>query len=129
MEVVGHGKKRVIWGVVDDHVLEEPTDHEEIGLQGFDFNVFDKDEEGVVRKGSSELPYLLIFIKVCTGDCIIQLKMMNQKVGEDNEKALNKVNVQYRKVCWFSSNEFWKNISCIVSDPTFGLGGSRLLYK
>ena len=32
MEVVGHGKKKVIWGVVDDHVLEEPTDHEEIAF-------------------------------------------------------------------------------------------------
>ena len=30
MEFVGHEKKRVIWGVVDDHVVEEPTDHEEI---------------------------------------------------------------------------------------------------
>ena len=47
MEFVVHDKKKVLWDVVDDHVLEEPTDHEEIGLQGFDFNSFDEDEEGV----------------------------------------------------------------------------------
>ena len=49
VEFFGHEKKKVLWEVVDDHVLEEPTDHEEIGLRGFDFNVFDQYEEGVVR--------------------------------------------------------------------------------
>ena len=39
--VVGHYKKKFIWEVFNDHVLKEPTDHEHIGLQGFDFNVFD----------------------------------------------------------------------------------------
>ena len=28
VEVVGHDKKKVLWGVVGDHVVEEPTDHE-----------------------------------------------------------------------------------------------------
>ena len=49
---------------MDTHVVEEPTDNEEIGLWGFDFNYFDEDEEGVVREGSSDLPYLLILIKL-----------------------------------------------------------------
>ena len=46
VEVVSHEKNKVLWGVVDDHVVEEPTDNEEIGLRGFDFNFFDEDEEG-----------------------------------------------------------------------------------
>ena len=49
VEVVGHDKKKLIWEVVGDHVVEEPSDHEDIGLRGFDFNIFDEDEEGVVR--------------------------------------------------------------------------------
>ena len=53
MEVFGYDKNKVLWGVVDYHVVEEPIDHEEIGLQGFDFNVFVQDEEGVVREESS----------------------------------------------------------------------------
>ena len=46
-EVVSHDKKKVLWGVVDDHVVEEPSEHEDIGLHGFDFNIFNKYEEGV----------------------------------------------------------------------------------
>ena len=53
VEVVVHDKKEVLWGVVDDHVVEDPSDHEEIGLRGFDFNASDEDEEGVVRERSS----------------------------------------------------------------------------
>ena len=44
VEVIGNDKKKVLWEVVDNHVVEEPTDHEEIGLQGVDFNLFDEDE-------------------------------------------------------------------------------------
>ena len=63
--VVGHDKKRVIWEVVGYHVVEEPPDHEKIGLRVFYFNAFYQYEEGVVREGSSEFPYLLILIKLC----------------------------------------------------------------
>ena len=78
--------------MVDDHVVEEQNDHEEIGLRGFDFNVFDQDEEEVVREGSSEFPYLLILIKLWSGYCITQFKIMDHKVNEDNGKSLNKGN-------------------------------------
>ena len=54
MEVVSHDRKKVIWEVVGDYVIEEATDHDEIGLQGFDFNFFGEDEKGVGREGSSE---------------------------------------------------------------------------
>ena len=36
VEVVGHDKKNVLWEVVGDHVAEEPSDHEDIGIGGFD---------------------------------------------------------------------------------------------
>ena len=64
VEFFGHEGKKVIWKVVDDHVVEEPTDHDEIGLRGFDFNLFDKDEKGVGREGSINFPYLLMLIKL-----------------------------------------------------------------
>ena len=126
MEVVDHDRKKFIWESVDDHAVEEPSDHEEIGLRGFDFNFFDEDEEGVVREGSIDFPYLIMLSKLWPGNCKTQLKRVNQKVDEDNGKALVKGNGWYRKVCRFSSNKFWKNIGCLVSDPTFGIGGSRL---
>ena len=129
VEVFGHDKKKVLWEVVNDNVVEEPTDHEEIGLRGFDFNVFDQDEEGFGIEGSSEFPYLIMLIKLWPVDWKTQLKMMNHKVDEDNEKVLNKGNVRYRKVCHLSSNEFWKNIGFIVSAPNFCVGGLRLWEK
>ena len=63
--------------MVDDHVVEEPTDHEEIGLRGFDFNFFDEDDEGVVVEGSIYFPYLLILIKLWPSNWKIQLKRIN----------------------------------------------------
>ena len=55
-----------------------------------------------------------------------RLKRMNQKDDDDNGKSFNKGNLRYRKIRWFSINGFWKNIGCLVSYPTFGIGGSRL---
>ena len=101
VEVVVHEKKKVLWEVVDDNVVEKPTDHEEIGLRGFDLNLFDKDYEGVGREGSSEFPYLIMLIKLHRKT---QLKRKNQKVDENNEKELDKGNGHYQKVRWFSSN-------------------------
>ena len=58
-----------------------------------------------------------------------RLKMMNLKVNEDNGKSLGIVNGCHRKIWRFSSNEFWKNIGCLVSDPNFSLGGLRMWEK
>ena len=69
-----------------------------------------------------------MIIKLWPGSCKIQLKIMKQKV-HDNGKASGKGNVRYRKIRRFFSNEFWKNVGCLVSDPTFGLGGSRMWDK
>ena len=67
-----------------------------------------------------------MLIKLWPVDWIIQLKRMNRKVEKNNGKTLNKGNIWYRKVRRFFSNEFWNNIGCLVSAPTFGLGGLRL---
>ena len=80
LEVVGCGEKKVLWEVADNNVVEEATDNYEIGLQEFNFYLFEEDEKGVGREGSSEFPYLLMSIKLCTGYCNTQLKRMNQKV-------------------------------------------------
>ena len=37
VEVVGHDKKNVHWEVVGGYVVDEPCDHKDIGLRGFDF--------------------------------------------------------------------------------------------
>ena len=50
---------------------------------------------GVVREVSSEFQYLLMLIKLWPGYHMTQLKRMNQKIEEDNEKAFNKGNALY----------------------------------
>ena len=62
-----------------------------------------------------------MLIRLCPGDWKTKLNRMNQRVDEDNGKALNKGNVRYQNVCRFSSNEFRNNIGYLVSAPTFGL--------
>ena len=51
------------------------------------------------------------------------------KVEKDNGKALVMANGRAQKLRRFSRNEFWKNIGCLVSDPTLGLVGLRLCEK
>ena len=49
MEVFDSDGKKVLWEVADNNVLEEENNHYEIGIQGFDFNLFEKYEERVGR--------------------------------------------------------------------------------
>ena len=44
-------------------------------------------------------------------------------MDEDNGKAMGIGNGRYQTFQRFSGNESWKNIGCLISDPTFGLGG------
>ena len=58
VEVSCSERKKVLWEVIYNHVVEKENAHDEIGLQGFGFNLFDGDKEGFGREGSSENPYL-----------------------------------------------------------------------
>ena len=70
-----------------------------------------------------------MLIKIWPGYWKTKLNRTNQKVDEDNSNALGKGDGRYPKVRRFSIIELWKNICCLVSDPTFGLGGSRQWEK
>ena len=48
VEVSDKDGKKLIWEVVDDHLFEEGVGHEELGLRGFDFKLFDEEREGCV---------------------------------------------------------------------------------
>ena len=72
--------------MVDDHIVEETTGHDEIGLWGFYLKLFNEDENVIGREGFSEFPYLLILVKIFPGYWKTQLNRTNQKVDEDNGK-------------------------------------------
>ena len=42
MEFIFHDGKKVLCEVEYNHVVEEATDHGEIGIRGFGFNLFNK---------------------------------------------------------------------------------------
>ena len=68
VEVDDKYRKKVIWDINDDRVVEEGVEHEELILQGFDFNLFSEDREGCVGYDVKELPYLLMLMKLWRGD-------------------------------------------------------------
>ena len=51
MEVVVHEDKKFIWELVDDNVVEELTDHEEIGLWGLILIFSTRMRRGLLEKG------------------------------------------------------------------------------
>ena len=114
VEVLSSDGKKVLWEVVDSYVTEEENYHDEIGLRGFDFNLFDKDKEGVGREGLINHPYLLIPMKICPGNWNNYSKRININVDEDNGKAAGMVNGRYQKFRQFSGNEFWNNVVFLV---------------
>ena len=54
--------------------------------------MFDEDEEGIVREVFSDYPYLLMLMKIWTGDWNIQLEITNNKLEKENEKSVGMVN-------------------------------------
>ena len=60
--------KKVIWEVVDDHVVEEGVEHEELGLRGFGFNLYEEEREGCVGVNMKELIYFLMLVKLWPED-------------------------------------------------------------
>ena len=47
---------------------------------------------------------------------------MNKKVDEENGGGETQENGRFWKLRRSSRNEFWNNIGCLLSAPTFGLG-------
>ena len=45
-EVIGYDGKRVLWEVVDHHIIEDPKEKDDIGLWGLDMNLFGKYKDG-----------------------------------------------------------------------------------
>ena len=50
VEVSGSDGEKVIWEVVDNHVVEEGNNHYEIGLQGVDLIFLENIRRGLLEK-------------------------------------------------------------------------------
>ena len=54
VEVSCYDGKKVLWGVVDDHVVKDTNNNDELWLRLFGVNLFGVDEGGEVREVLSE---------------------------------------------------------------------------
>ena len=70
-----------------------------------------------------------MLMKLWPGNWEEYIDQMNKKVDEYNGRRGTQENGRFWKLRRLSRNEFWKNIGCLLSSPTFGLGGSRLWEK
>ena len=68
VEFYDKNRNKVIWEVVDDHMVDEGVEHLELGLRGFGFNLFDEEREGCVGDDVKELTCLLMLMKLWPGD-------------------------------------------------------------
>ena len=127
--VTDKDSKKVILEVVDDHVIEEGVEHEDIGIEGFGFNLFDEDMERCVGDYVKEFPYLIMFIKLWPRYWEEQIYQMNKKMDEENGRGGTKEDGIFEKLRRFSRKQIWRTIGCHISAPTFSLGGSRLWEK
>ena len=70
-----------------------------------------------------------MLINLCPGDWEGKIHQMKNKVDEDNGRGGTQENGIFWKLRRFSRNEFCKNIECLLSAHTFGLGGLILWEK
>ena len=90
--------KKVILEVVDKHVVEQGVEHQELGIRGFDFNLFDEDMEVYVKGDVKELPYLLMLVKLWHGYLKEQIYRINKNLDKDNGRGGNQDNGRFQKL-------------------------------
>ena len=64
----------IVWPFVKDHVIDEKEDYKDIGIRGFDYSLFEKEEGGRKREGLDGYPYLKHLIKLWPGDWVREME-------------------------------------------------------
>ena len=122
-EVSYKNSKRLIWEVVDDHVVEQGVEHEEVVIRGFDFNLFGKDREGCVGDEVKQLPYLLMIMKLWPSYWEQQLHQMSKKVDQDTGRGGTQENGRFWKLRRFSRENSGKTFCVFYQHLPLTLGG------
>ena len=68
-------------------------------------------------------------MRLLPGDWEEHIDRINKRLDKENGIVGTQENGTFRKLWRFSRNEFWKNIGCLLSALTIGLGGLRLWDK
>jgi hypothetical protein len=125
---VNNRSQEVIWTILDDVTPEQvpvSTEHEKVGIRGFDFNN-QSVKTGGPRKNLCRINFLSLLIHLWPGDWQAQLKQLNVRIGLDNEikKRNSRPGFRNRSVKQISENEFWVWWGVFVSARTYGRKGN-----
>ena len=101
-----------------DHIIGEKEDYKDIGRHGFDYKLFEEEEDGGNRKGLYGYPYLKHIIQLWPGDLVRHMKKMNEAVCMNNHLTMDGGGKLL--VCPLKRQELWKYIRCVLSEVTYG---------
>ena len=96
-----------------EQVINENYDYKEIGLNGFDYKLFEEEEGWKKQVGLDRYPYLKHLIQLWIGYCLRQMGKTNEAVCMKNSFTLN-VGGKW-PVKPFKRQEFWKCTGCTFS--------------
>ena len=100
---------------------------QKIGQQGFEYTVFEEEEDGGMRKVIYGYPYLKHIIYLLPGYWEQYLGKMNESVCDQN--LLQQESRKTWAIKFFPKNEPWKFIGCILLTVTYGKKGYRIWEK
>ena len=104
-------------------MVEEGLEHEELGLRGFDINLLDEEMEVCVGEDVKEFLYLLMIMKLWTGDEEDYINRMSKNMYKDNGREGTQENGQFWKIQRFSRNKYWKTLGVFYQHIPLALGG------
>ena len=85
-------------------MVEEGFEYEDLGLRGFDFNIFDEERERYVGDDVKYFPCLFMIMKLWPGYLEYQLGRMKNKLDEENGRGGTQKNRKIGKLWRFSRN-------------------------
>ena len=94
-----------------EHIIDEKEQYKDIGLSGFDYKLFEEDENRGNIEGLDGYPYFKHIIQLWPGDWVKLTAKINEAVGMKNHVTPD--GGGDRIVRPFKRQELWKCIGCI----------------
>ena len=121
------------WTVVEDPKPQAvPEEYNDVGLIGFDFSAFEKDDIKVTNP-NYDRPFGKLFKHLWPGDVNKQIRNMNKALASENEIGMEAKRVgsreDYRKKKMVTQHEFWKFIGTLIAAAAVKKGGVKSLWE
>ena len=98
----------IVCTCVKDHIVGEKEQYKAIGLGGFDYKLFKKEEGGCTKQRLGVYPYFKHLVQLQPGDLVQQMSKMNEVIGMKNHIMMGGGGKEI--VCPFKRKDLWKCI-------------------